>query len=62
MKRWITWMGCAALIGTLALAQAGCAKFSDKFSKMTNGDYPSASPATAEFPGRTTVPPEIEAP
>jgi hypothetical protein len=63
MKRWIIWTACAGIIATLALAQGGCARFSDKFSTVPNGDYPSASPTSADdLRGSAASPSKGEAP
>jgi len=63
MKRWSTWIACAGIIATLALAQAGCARFAGTSSTAgSDRDYPSASPSGAFDSSRPAFPPAPETP
>jgi hypothetical protein len=63
MKRWITWTACAGIIAALGLAQAGCARFSDKLSSAPSSGFPSASPGWADdLRGSAASPSKGEAP
>jgi hypothetical protein len=63
MKRWITRIACVGIIATLALTEAGCARFAGTSSTTgPDRDYPSASPSSSFDSGRPAFPAAPESP